>query len=590
MQLQAWLDLICRMIPDVKQALLVVGSSANVQARWPADAGDPSELLSAAGLATTQRKTVITAEPASAASSTAVDTLVAYPLSVDEAAYGTVVIRLQLKPAQQTLIMQMLSWAQAWLQLLLSNGSDAPGGMAGYQPLLQAVEHCQRQGRLETVAAAVTTALAQDLGCERVSLGMVDGPRLRICGVSHSGNFDPRLARLRALEPVMRETLPQPSVLVQAEPSSASASAPLADAMIDYPAHRQLLAAEKRQTLCSVPLTAAKSSVGVLLFEFGDQQPFSADRLALCETLGRVLGPLLALKQQRDRPLWKKLLSQPLASLSESLGARRLRTLGVTTIVIAGLLMTVLNGDYRVTAPASLEGRIQRAVVAPFEGYIAQSFYRAGEIVQSGEVIAELEVRQMLLEQQRLMGQQSEHDRQYRQALAAMKKAQAHIYRAQLEQADAELTLLQQKIQRAKLLSPLDGVIIAGDLSRSLGAPVSQGEVLFEVAPLDEYRLVVRVSEDDIVSMQPGLPGLLTLKALPDEPLAFRVAKVSPVFEEQASAISYRVEALFEQQHPALRPGMQGIAKISVGPRSYAWIYLHELINAIRLWTWRWLP
>lgn len=188
------------------------------------------------------------------------------------------------------------------------------------------------------------------------------------------------------------------------------------------------------------------------------------------------------------------------------------------------------------------------------------------------------------------MAEKDEYYRQYRQALAERDKAQAHILKSQVSQAEAQLRLLEKKIQRSSLSAPIDGIIIKGDLSRSLGAPIDKGEVLFEVAPLDKYRLVILVDEQQVVDVQTGLQGEMTLKALPDDELAFTVEKVSPVFEENVDGIAYRVEAAFNEENQALRPGMQGIAKISIDQRSYLWIFLHELVNAIRLWGWSWLP
>ena len=258
-------------------------------------------------------------------------------------------------------------------------------------------------------------------------------------------------------------------------------------------------------------------------------------------------------------------------------------------LLLAGL-MSVVSGTYRVTSAASLEGKIQRVIVAPFDGYIASANARAGETVASGEVIAQLDTQELLLQQQRYAAEKNEYDRQYRQALAAREITQAHIFKSQVSQADAQLRLLQKKIQRSALVSSLDGVIISGDLSRSLGAPVKTGEVLFEVAPLDEYRLIIFVDEKQVADVREGMQGVLTLKALPAEALPFRVHKVAPVFEENATGITYRVEALLDQNHAALRPGMQGVAKIDIDQRSYLWIYLHELLDVIRLWIWRWMP
>lgn len=262
----------------------------------------------------------------------------------------------------------------------------------------------------------------------------------------------------------------------------------------------------------------------------------------------------------------------------------------VLAVLLIGGLMSLVTGPYRVTAAATLEGKTQRVVVAPFDGFIASAYARAGDTVTAGELIAELETHELLLEQQRYAAEMNEYTRQYRQALAAREQTQAHIFKSQVRQAEAQLGLLETKIRRAALKSTLDGVIVSGDLSRSLGAPVATGEILFEVAPLDEYRLIVSVDEKQVADVRPGLRGSLTLKSLSGSELPFTVHRVSPMFEPQADGIAYRVEAHLLENHPALRPGMQGIAKIEVDRRSYLWIYLHELADLIRLWAWRWLP
>jgi multidrug resistance efflux pump len=265
------------------------------------------------------------------------------------------------------------------------------------------------------------------------------------------------------------------------------------------------------------------------------------------------------------------------------------RLIFFTLLLLAGT-MTLLNGDYRVTASAHLEGKIQRAIVAPFDGYITAAHVRAGETVATGDVIAELDTEELLLQQQRYAAEKNEYIRQYRKALSTRDQTQAHIFKSQVSQADAQLELLEKKIERSSLVSTLDGVIISGDLSRSLGAPVKTGDLLFEVAPLDEYRLIIFVDEKQVIDVQPGQSGTLTLKALPGSTLPLVVHKVSPVFSEDEKGIAYRVEAQLTEHFSGLRPGMEGVAKIDIDRRSFAWIYLHELFDVIRLWAWRWQP
>ena len=72
------------------------------------------------------------------------------------------------------------------------------------------------------------------------------------------------------------------------------------------------------------------------------------------------------------------------------------------------------------------------------------------------------------------------------------------INRAKIDQAEAQIALLDEQLARTKVVAPFNGVIMKGDLSQSLGSPVEHGQVLFEVAPLESYRVIVQVDERDI--------------------------------------------------------------------------------------------
>ena len=58
-------------------------------------------------------------------------------------------------------------------------------------------------------------------------------------------------------------------------------------------------------------------------------------------------------------------------------------------------ILAMGSGDYRVSAPAIVEGAVQRAVVAPFEGYIATAGVRAGQQVEEGALLARLDDREL---------------------------------------------------------------------------------------------------------------------------------------------------------------------------------------------------
>ena len=161
---------------------------------------------------------------------------------------------------------------------------------------------------------------------------------------------------------------------------------------------------------------------------------------------------------------------------------------------------------------------------------------------------------------------------------------------ARYAQAQSQLDLALEKLKRTRITSAIDGVIVSGDLSQMLGTPVEQGKVLFQIAPLSAYRVILEVDERDIAQLQVGQTGELALSGIPGERLRFAVKTITPVSTAQDGRNYFRVEAQLDDASARLRPGMEGVGKIGVGSRKLIWIWTHPLTDWLRLWAWRWLP
>ena len=147
-----------------------------------------------------------------------------------------------------------------------------------------------------------------------------------------------------------------------------------------------------------------------------------------------------------------------------------------------------------------------------------------------------------------------------------------------------------QQLARTQLRAPLDGLVISGDWSRSLGVPVSRGQLMFEIAPPGEYRVAIEVSDREISQIAVGQPGELILSALPRRPVRLSVTGVTTLAAEETKVPVFRVEAMLAEAAPDIRPGMEGTAKVTAGERQRWWIWTHALTDWLRLQLWRWLP
>jgi multidrug efflux pump subunit AcrA (membrane-fusion protein) len=157
-------------------------------------------------------------------------------------------------------------------------------------------------------------------------------------------------------------------------------------------------------------------------------------------------------------------------------------------------------------------------------------------------------------------------------------------------QTDAKLALIGDKLARATLTAPFDGVVVSGDLNQFLGTPVEQGKLLFQIAPLNAYRVILQVDERDISNLTLGQTGQLTLSGLPGQTLDFLVQQITPVASQQEGRNYFRVEAHLLTAPDRVRPGMEGVGKIGVGDRKLIWIWTHSLVDWFRFWLWKELP
>jgi len=253
-----------------------------------------------------------------------------------------------------------------------------------------------------------------------------------------------------------------------------------------------------------------------------------------------------------------------------------------------GAVFWVARGPYRVTADAVVEGVIQREVVAALDGFIQQAPVRAGDTVAAGDLLAALDDRDLALERLRWVTERQQLQFELQRALGERNRAETNIVRTQIDQAEAQIRLIDAQLARTTLQAPFDALIVSGDLTQAIGAAVRRGDVLFKLAPLTGYRVVLRVDEAQIGDVHVGQRGDLLVVSLPDAPLPFEVEKITPVSVATEGRNAFEVEARLTGDTGRLRPGMEGVGKIDIEERRLIWIWTRSLLDWVRLTTWKW--
>ncbi|WP_447599133.1 HlyD family efflux transporter periplasmic adaptor subunit [Nitrospira sp. Nam80] len=437
--------------------------------------------------------------------------------------------------------------------------------------------------RFTAAMSAVVTTLAARFGCDRVSLGIIARRRLHVRALSHSVEFSGKTDLIKAITSAMDEARDQQqSVIVPRLPDSRG--------QINR-AHEELGRRYGSIAMCSIPLWAYGRIVGVLTFERGTERPFDRQTVQLCEAIAALISPALETKRRDDRWLFMKAWDAGRDKAGRLIGTGHLG-FKLAALLIAGAagFLSTATGDFRVSAKAVLEGEVQRAAVAPFQGFLNTAPVRAGDVVQAGQVLATLQDHDLKLEKLKRLSEREQLMKEYRKALAEREAPKVEILTAQLKQVQAQLDLATDKLARAQAVAPFAGVVVTGDLSQQLGAPVEEGKVLFELAPLDAYRIVLEVDERDIGYVSVGQRGRLLLSALPHDALPFVVERIMPVSTSRDGRNFFRVESRFVDSPSHLRPAMEGVAKIDIDHRRLVWIWTHDAFHWLRLKLWAWLP
>jgi len=306
------------------------------------------------------------------------------------------------------------------------------------------------------------------------------------------------------------------------------------------------------------------------------------------QSLATQTAPILGWQRHAGRS-WHWHLRQQWARrwLQGRQGARQHPVLawGLALSLLAAL--TVLPLPERVGGQGRIEGAQQRVLAATTDGFIKQVYAHPGDKVRANQVLADLAEQDLKLEREKWASQAAQQDNAYAAAMSHADRAEAALAMSRLEEAQAQLALVDEQLQRTQLRAPFDGVVIQGDLTQSIGAPVKQGDTLMTVASTQHWRVVIEIDEADIARVRVGQVGEIALSALPWDTLPLRVRRITPLGVPKEGRNLFEVEAEFTAPvPPEVRPGLTGQAKLRIGQTPLLWNWLRPVAERARLGWW----
>jgi len=435
------------------------------------------------------------------------------------------------------------------------------------------------QDRFAGMAMALCNDVATRWHCERVSIGFLKGRYVHLRAMSHTEKFSRKMKLVQDIEAAMEECLDQDvEILSPAPPEATYVSRAAAELVKRHGATMAL----------SLPLRRAGEATAVLTLERSGEQPFTVEEVESLRLAADLLTPRLANVEEHDRWLGARLAAAVRKGAAAVVGPKHTWIkLAVVAVCALAAFTIFVKGDYRVEASFVLEPIEMRVVPAPFDGFLKTVSTEPNDEVSGGKtVMATLETADLRAQ---LASARAERATYLKQAAAARrdyKTVEAQIAEAQAEKVAADISLLEYKIAQARIIAPISGTVVKGDLKRQIGAPVKTGDVLFEVAPLEALRAELSVPEEDVADLQVGQTGELATASFPDMHFGFVVERINPVAEVADQKNVFKVRVRLEELDRRMRPGLEGVAKVDIGRRRYIWIWTRPIVRWVRMKLW----
>ena len=435
----------------------------------------------------------------------------------------------------------------------------------------------------ELGAHRLVAALAAEGAFDRVTLGWCESGsgRARVVACSHAQREHLPAELLPWVQGAMDEALEQDCTLYwPAEGGDRSRIA------IEHQSLHRVLAA----SVATVPLGIAGERFAAVCVERTHAAPFTARELERIEQWLVLAAPALRWLHRASEPWHRRarrdLLGQ-VAALRQPERRGTRRAIAFAACSVALLALAPLQDS--VGGRARIEGAEQRVLAAPTDGFVKTVHVRPGDRVKAGDPLVDLLEADLRLERERWSSQLAQHENAYAAAMARSDRINAATSAARAGEAQAQLALVEEQLTRGRITAPFDALVIQGDLSQQIGAPVRQGDALLTLATTGRHRVIIEVDEVDIARVQPGQQGALSLSSLPWQREDIVVERIAPLARAVDGRNIFDVEARLVSARADLRPGLLGRADVVDGRASPLWAWTRHALLRLRVALWSWL-
>ncbi|HJN72059.1 MAG: HlyD family efflux transporter periplasmic adaptor subunit [Phycisphaerae bacterium] len=432
--------------------------------------------------------------------------------------------------------------------------------------------------RARTAAFSLVNHIESHWSCSRVSVGFVEEQYIAVLAMSNTEEILRKMEAVRLIESAMEECADQ----------ATEVEFPRSVGSRIVRATKELASKCDDVAVLSVPLHYKDEVFAVITLERQSGEIFTDIDVDSIRLLGELVQNPLSLLHRHDRWWGRRCTDFCREKIEMVLGPEH------TWIKLAGVIVVLLlcfmlfgKGTYRVEGTFTV-GVEDRAVIAvPFDGEIMAVHVRPGDVVVSGEtVLLEFDTIELELQLATTEASLAKAQREVSVAQREHDEATAKMARSDVDKAQAEIDLLNHRLGISSAVAPISGHVLSGDLERLVGLPVSRGEILMELAPLESFYADIFVNQSEILDVEVGQEGEVATAAYPGHYISLVVEAIEPLGQVGDMETVFRVRAKLTNPPAWLRPGMEGVAKVNAGRKHYIVMWTKPVIDWLRMWLW----
>ncbi|MFN0195736.1 MAG: HlyD family secretion protein [Planctomycetaceae bacterium] len=466
----------------------------------------------------------------------------------------------------------------------------------------------------------------QVIGCDRLSVAVKRGKAVSISAISGQESVNARANVVKHLQKLTKLALQSgeplhisgkiddlPPALV--EPATDYLHASGARTVLIVPLFRNepLIVRDKQAELKQKELRKRRGVIGALIVEqLTDSEPSTGWRARtdlLAAHVGTTLSNGLELQHVFLLPL-RMFLGRTLGWFH---GRNLVKSiLGLLFVVGIAAALALVPADYRVEGEGQLLPVERKEIFSPWDGEVIEVYVQSNEHVKADQPLLKIkndELRSELVsienqlneKRQFLFATKAELDQAVRTADKAMeirlngKLAQTRVEILGLNE---QLKVLQDRVEKLTVLSPIDGIVATFQLEQLLrNRPVRRGEVLLQV--MDEnsrWRLELDVEDARMGHILKAmedrgnqeLPVEYVLVSATEKSFTGTIeslASRTDVSEQQGNVVQMHVR-INTDELPSRAFGAEVQAKINCGQKSLFYVFFGDVVEFVQKHFW----